>query len=111
MCKNVEWMLCAVEGRLATQYRQSGTAAPSGGEIIFSLAPSELVMKPFDEDTMTRCCGDYAENDIYYLEVCVLNEVCENSDELWRIRAGDRWRCHLSQAKYRAMQEALQQYG
>ena len=62
-----------------------------------------------------RCCGDYAENDIYYLEVCVLSEICANSDEMWRAAMGDTFRCQVSiqnrdlaEAKGRSRKEAEQ---
>ena len=109
MCRNVEWMLCAVHGRLATRYKDSRSPAPAkGGEIEFSLAPKDMEMAPFDENTLPRCCGDYAEDDIYYLEVCVLNEVCANSDEMWTIDVGVPWTCQLSDERYRGLQQVLQ---
>ena len=111
MCRNLQWMMCAVQGRLAPQYKSSRSAPPNGGEIVFSLAPKDLELKPFNENAYPRCCGDYAENDIYYLEVCVLSEICANSDEMWRAVMGDTFRCQVSIEKYRSMQDALQMYG
>lgn len=105
-CQNVEWMTCAVKGRLAFPWKEKG-ANPNGGEIIFSLAPKDLDLHPFNQGTYPRCCGDYAENDIYYLEVCVLSEMCANSDEMWRLNVGDTFRCELSETKWRSMRQAL----
>ena len=68
-------------------------------------------MKPFVEYTLPRKKGDYAENDVYYLEVCVLSELCANSDELWTKRVGENWACTISMDKWKALQVNLQRHG
>ena len=106
MCKNMEWMFCAIKGRLL----QGGKEGSHGGAIVFSKAPKELDLAPFSKGTYFRCCGDYAESDIYYLEVCVLNEMCSNRNELFALNAGDTFHCHFDTAQYASMQEGLQKH-
>ena len=54
MCKNVQWMFCALSGSLAPGSRGS---LDGGGEIVFSLAPKELDVEPFYKGSFYRCCG------------------------------------------------------
>lgn len=108
MCKNVEWMVCALSGKLCPGCTGS---LSGGGEIVFSLAPKSLDVAPFYSGRYPRCCGNYAENDIYYLEVCVLSAVCRNRDELWRAEVGTVFRCHFDETAYAAMQGKLMRWG
>ena len=103
MCRNVEWMFCVITGLL------SGRGG--GGDILFSLPPKELDVTPFYRGTYFRCCGNYAENDIYYLEVCTLNEVCANKRELFSVDRGDLFRCHLDRKGFESMQQGLMRWG
>ena len=99
MCRNLEWVLCAVRG---------GIAYGGGGEpaLLFTLAPQALDMRMFDEDGFHQArhsCGDYAENAIYYLEVCILNEICGNRDELFGTPMGQPFYCQLDLGGYQAL--------
>jgi hypothetical protein len=49
--------------------------------------------------------------DIYYLEVCVLNEVCANRHEMFQVGRGTPFRCRIDMEGYRKMQEAVMQWG
>ena len=102
MCKNIEWMFCVITGLLAGH--------GGGLDIIFSLAPKELDVGKFYRNAYPRCCGAYAENDIYYLEVCVLNEVCSNRKRLFALDRGDYFRCEFDQKGYESMQEGLMRW-
>ena len=66
--------------------RAEGRLAPNptkvSRDIYFSIAPKDMDVEPLKKGTFYRCCGDYAESDIYYLEVCMLNEVCRNQNDL-----------------------------
>lgn len=59
------------------------------GSIVFSLAPHNLDFTGYS-DTFA-----YSENDIYYLEVCTLNEMCSNRNDLFGARVGDRFWCQF----------------
>ena len=108
MCKNTEWIYCAARGRLA-----HGSGGSSGGDLIFSLAPKDLDLAPFYQKGGTgtpQGDGYYSENDIYYLEACVLNEICANRRELFSVERGARFRCEYDPAGHKGMQEALLQW-
>ena len=66
---------------------------------------------PFYKGTFMRCCGDYAESDIYYLEVCVVNEICSNRAQLFSLSRGQNFRCQFDAAGYKSMQQALMRWG
>ncbi|KAL1499397.1 hypothetical protein AB1Y20_011603 [Prymnesium parvum] len=107
MCRNSEWTLCATLGRLHNQ---------GDGQIHFALPPKELDLDLFLRKRQPpnsqgwTCCGSFAENDIYYLEVCTLSEMCANSDELFSVGVGDPFYCKFDPQKYKAMQLALRQW-
>jgi len=103
MCVNVRWMFCATQGKLHGQ-------GQAGGQIIFSLAPKDLDVELLNDNLLPRCCGDYAENDIYYLEVCTLNELCANTDELFTVDIGDPFYCKFDTDRYQELQRVLRQW-
>ena len=81
MCRNVEWMHCVVQGK-------ANWGGGGSGEIIFSHAPKFLNIDDFNLQP-----GWYVENDIYYLEVCVLNEMCSNHEEIFSKGDGSSFFC------------------
>ena len=81
--------------------------------MIFSLAPKDLDLAPFYQKGGTgtpQGDGYYSENDIYYLEACVLNEICANRRELFSVERGARFRCEYDPTGHKGMQEALLQW-
>lgn len=108
MCVNMQWMFCAADGKLHGQ--------GSSNYIIFSIAPKNLDTYLLERKVQPpsvqgwNCCGTYAENDIYYLEVCTLNEVCSNTDELFALNEGDPFYCQFDTSKYTEMQRVLRQW-
>lgn len=96
MCRNAEWMVCVVQGKACW-------GGGGDGQILFSIAPSMLDMADFDSRQ-----GFYSENDIYYLEVCVLNEMCSNHDELFTKAVGEPFFCKFDRQRWlRAKREML----
>ena len=94
ICRNLEWLVCAATGQLPNQ----GGAA----SIRFSLPPAQL--QPFGEERPLGVCGGwrpstaprdepssfgYGNDDIFYLEACVLSFVCSNGAQIFRL-AKDR---------------------
>lgn len=108
LCRNLEWQVCAALGKLPGQ---------SETYVVFSKAPSELhpgvtSSKPFGQcrgwrDTRGGCEGGYATDDIFFLEVCVFNQICSNGAELWQLDAGVLWRCHMNATRFRVLQAML----
>ena len=109
LCRNLEWMVCAARGQLPGQ---------GGPTIIFSIAPNQLDPNPNGPKPFGQCrgwrpagiggCGTgYATDSIFYLEVCVFNQICSNAWELWSVRRGDPFRCELSDDGFRGLQALL----
>ena len=108
ICRNLEWMVCAAGGKLP------GQLTP---QIVFSWAPRRLdpgpeSAKPFGQcrgwrDKEGSCEGGYATDDIYFLESCLFNQLCDNRDELWRLDAGEPWECRLNGTRFDELREML----
>lgn len=96
MCRNVEWMFCLIQSR----------AGVGNGEIIFTLAPASLNIDDFNSRSTS-----YIEDDIYYAEVCVLNEICRNRDDLWGAEIGDRFRCSIDRERWFHLGRAMMAMG
>jgi len=95
MCRNVEWMICVVQGKATW-------GMDGDGEIIFTYRPSLL-----DIDDFNSRPGYYIENDIYYLEVCVLSEMCSNHEEIFKLGVGESFYCQFDPARWVATGQAL----
>jgi len=88
MCRNVEWMHCVVQGK-------ANWGGGGSGEIIFTHGPKFLNIDAFNAQP-----GWYVENDIYYLEVCVLSEMCSNYEDIFRKGHGDSFFCAFDPARW-----------
>jgi len=96
MCRNVEWMVCVVEGKA------SYDRGDRSREIRFTHPPGQLNIDDFNSRP-----GWYIENDIYYLEVCVLNEMCSNRAEIFTKAEGESFVCEFDAALWAAAGKAL----
>ena len=108
ICRNVEWLVCAARGQLQGQVAH---------DIIFATAPKTLTPDG-PEKPLGQCGGwkpeakpaggyGYTLDDIFYLEVCLLNEVCTNSDAMFELEAGQAFECDFDVAAYRELQNVL----
>jgi len=81
MCRNLEWVICSLQGMLPGQ---KGT----DGGIHFAVPPSTLDVGDFVNRNKTcqgRCDSGYREKDIYMMEVSVVSFLCTNRDELFQL--------------------------
>lgn len=85
MCRNAEWMTCII------RTDQAG----GDGTIIYSFAPRDLDMTDYAYNQW-----GYQENDIYYLEICTLNEMCSNYEEIFTTDVGDHFRCQFDAERW-----------
>ena len=103
ICRNLEWMSCAAQGKLAGQMNQP--------EVVFAKAPGQLYPGGRWNKPVGECCGwapdqvpqtgfGYTTDDIFYLEVCLLNEMCENGAEIFNVQAGGHFRCVFSPDRF-----------
>ena len=85
---------------------QANWGGGGSGDIIFTLAPNMLMMDDFN----TRPTW-YSENDIYFLEVCTLNEMCTNNEDIFKAEVGDTFRCQFDRSKWDRLARDLQSLG
>ena len=93
ICRNLEWQSCAARGLLPGQQSKI---------IRFAIAPKSL--DPSGEKTgkpLGKCRGwvpdkrptggiyGYATDDIFFLEVCLYNQICANGGELFDLEVGE----------------------
>jgi len=74
-------------------------------------SPTPTVTYPptgqLNSDDFNSRPGWYIENDIYYLEVCVLNEMCANGAEIFTKAEGEAFVCEFDAALWAAAGKAL----
>jgi len=111
VCRNLEWMVCAANGWLPGQ---------QGVTIKFAKAPGSLYPFGRSGKPIDRCCGwapttkpkggvyGYTTDDIFYLEVCLFHEICENGADLFNATAvGEDFSCQFSDRGFRELQQIL----
>ena len=49
----------------------------------------------------------FAVSDVYFAEVAILAQICENTDTLFTVARGEPWRCEVSAERYRSLADAL----
>ena len=96
MCQNLRWMMCAVRGLLPGQqdvYR-----------ISFATAPKSLSLAQVN----ARVSGRYFPvGDVFYLELCLLSQLCSNREELFEVEAAAPFECDVDMARYRELEALL----
>lgn len=49
----------------------------------------------------------YGNWDIFYLEVCIFNHICQNGRELFTLKAGQTFNCDFSASKFLSLKSTL----
>ena len=87
--------------------------------IRFARAPGELDPTGSTGKPLGQCRGwtppkrpesgvfGYATDDIFYLEVCLFNQICANGAELFELRQDEDWQCQFSETRLRELQDIL----
>jgi len=104
ICRNLEWQVCAAKGMLPGQ---------GGFGMRFSYKPGDLdVYNGGTNRALWQCrgwrapnaatgCDDgYATEDIYFLEVCLFSQLCENGEDLFTLDTRDFFVCEFSEARF-----------
>ena len=92
MCANLEWLVCATRGQLPGQY---GDGAPRNRKIYFATEPGSLRTS---EGTLRNSGAWYNSDSVFYIEVCLLSQICRNGDELLRTQGDKPFICDLGDA-------------
>lgn len=112
MCRNLEWLVCAALGKLPGQ----GGIRIRVATPLRDLAPDGL-SRP-----LARCGGwhptmpknetgayafGYTNDDIFYLEVCLLAAMCTNAETLFKLRVGEEFTCEFSTERFASLAALL----
>ena len=49
----------------------------------------------------------YSVGDVYYLEVCMLSQLCANANELFSVKVGEYFECELEQGRFAELKAIL----
>ena len=110
ICRNLEWQVCASQGQVPGQ---------GGRRIRFSFAPQDMNPDLIRGHNLGKCGGwhpakvptggvfGYTNDDIFFLEVCLFNEMCSNTDALFNVRSGEDFVCEFSTAGFAQLQALL----
>jgi len=97
MCQNMIWVQCAISGRLPGQ---------EGAKLHFATAPNTLdTRNDFPKDYYWK--EHYPNNDIFYVEVCMISKLCRNSDKLFQLQVGETFVCETDQSRYEELHKLL----
>jgi len=111
MCRTLEWAVCAAQGFLPGQ---------KGKSIKFATAPNTLDPTGASGRGLGQCCGSvpaderltegnyaYTPDDKVFMEVCLLSELCSNSDDMFELPVGAPFECDFNAVAFRELQELL----
>ena len=106
MCRQFQWLGCAVRGRLPGQSVHGQNASNT---IRFATAPKRVAMNAFAAHPIGSCRAynprygctrgrSYASSDIFYQQVCMLSTLCKNFFRLYMLREEEDFHCELNDA-------------
>lgn len=94
ICTNFEFVGCAARGKLPRQTR---------ARINFATPPGQLWIRDLKPETTIG----YVMEDVLYLETCVLNELCENGEEMFHLQSGEGFECETSRERFEAFGQLM----
>ena len=122
LCRNLEWQTCAAMGRLSGQ---------GGPKLVFAVAPGSLDPSGLSDLAdgngragLGNCAGwvrgdrdavgkprrrGYANDDIFFLEVCLFNQLCSNGEQLFELEAGEVFECAFSPTRLEELEALLRE--
>lgn len=110
ICRNLEWQACAARGRL-----------PGQRTAMMRFATSPVDLDPTGMESgkpLGKCRGwlpperpsegyGYATDDIFFLEVCLFNQMCSNGEEMFSLGIGEGFQCDFSIARFAELRRLL----
>jgi hypothetical protein len=100
MCRNLEWVVCAIQGHLPNQ---------GEGKIRFATTPRlNIENYIFAEVGCSNedCAHGYSVDDIFFVEVSLISYLCKNRDEVFKLEVGDDFDCDFDMAALDRLVEA-----
>lgn len=109
MCQNLEWQLCALQGKLPGQ----------GGEAVeFATRPRDVQLEWWQNPSMhpTYPCqsngwcdpGAFTVGDVFFAEIMVAYQICSNGKDILELEIDEQFHCQLDRSKYWDMVRRLQ---
>jgi hypothetical protein len=111
LCRNLEWQVCAARNQIPAQ----GQSA-----VMFATAPRSL--DPDGARSVGKCAGwrpdasympdggyGYANEDIFYLEACLFDQICDNGPDIFDNRDWLKvpFRCEFNPALFQQLEDIL----
>lgn len=108
MCVNLQWQLCAVNGKLPNQ---------GSRQMSFATAPKDLMVEwwedPQNNPVMGKwiafgCCSPdrFSVADVFFAELFVAYSICENGPQIFALEVGELFTCDLGDGTlYKALAE------
>ena len=94
ICTNYEFIACAARGLLPGQGNKG---------VVFTAPPGSL----FTRDLHANKLDGFTMEDVFYLELCVLSELCSNGADLFSREANEPFLCETSESRFTALGETL----
>ena len=108
MCQNLQWQLCALQGKLPGQ---------GGKAISFATRPQDLQLEWWENPTThpTYPCsggqcdpGAFTVGDVFFAEVMIMYTVCKNGQQIFELAVDESFHCHLDRERYWDLANRLQ---
>jgi len=113
ICRNLEWITCAINGLLPGQGVRTIKFARKPSSLDFSEDGNDKVFgecRGWRPDTIwPRDCSDdgYATDSIFFLETCLVSQLCLNGVELWALEVGQAFECEFSKERFDELEQLL----
>ena len=114
ICRNMEWQVCAMKGEVPSQ---------GSNAVLLATEPNSLDPKPGSRRPLGRCSGwrppdgspdtptggfGYTNDDIYYIETCLFDQLCTNGADIFRNRQNDQpFHCEFSHERFLELEQIL----
>ena len=77
-----------------------------------SLDPGPSSKKPFGKcrgwrDWHTDCESGFATDDVFYLELCVYNQICTHGERLFTLGKGEAFTCKVNVRRFNELRDLL----
>lgn len=102
LCRNLEWLVCAATGSLPLQLGAPIRIASPTHNLSTALIGSRYGGLPKGQDVFK-----YTSDDVFWLELCLLSQLCVNGGELFAPTRGQQWRCEFSIRGFRDLLATL----
>ena len=100
MCQNIEWQMCAINGKLPGQDRRkvSFASAPKDVQVIWWKDPST-------HPTYSPRWDGYTLGDVFFAELAVTYALCANRARIFELEVGETFECVKDENGFRHLVE------